>query len=182
MLQIAVGSTNPVKARAASNGFTIATRKEVRCHIFSVESSVPDQPVGEAETWLGAKTRAINSWDEYIKKLGKKPDFSIGFEGGVTSKTSMAMDCFAHICIYDGEHFGISKTASFPLPYAITRLVKEGLELGEADDKVFNTVNSKQGYGTVGKLTKGVINRTQYYEHAVVLAYARFNFPELYIE
>merc|ERR1711962_1905044 len=89
------------------------------------------------------------------------------------------MHCMACICIYNGEYCSTANSASFPLPYAITKLVKEGLELGDADDRVFNTVNSKQGEGTVGKLTKGVVDRTAYYEHAVVLAFARFNFPLL---
>ena len=57
------------------------------------------------------------------------------------------------------------------LPPAMARLVlEEGLELGDADDRVMGTLNSKQKGGTVGALTGGLITRAGYYEHAFVLA------------
>ena len=56
------------------------------------------------------------------------------------------------------------------------------MELGNADDKVFSTVNSKQKGGTVGKLTRGVIDRAQYYESAVILAMIPFIWPSLYTD
>ncbi|EED93722.1 predicted protein, partial [Thalassiosira pseudonana CCMP1335] len=46
--------------------------------------------------------------------------------------------------------WGYAKTASFLLPPAISELVLEqGMELGHADDIVFDRVNSKHGSGTV---------------------------------
>ena len=180
MIHLAVGSTNPVKISSATTGIAKAMGNVVECEGFVVKSTVPDQPIGEAETMRGAKSRALNSWKAFTEKNGKAPDYSIGLEGGVTMTTTM--DCFACICIYDGKCYGTSKTASFPLPHAISKLVKEGFELGDADDKVFNTVNNKQAGGTVGVLTKGVIPRAAYYEHAVILAFARFNFPDLYAD
>ena len=59
-------------------------------------------------------------------------------------------------------------------------LVKQGLELGHADDKVFNRVNSKQGSGTVGILSNYVIDRSAYYEHALVLALVPWIRPDVY--
>lgn len=61
--------------------------------------------------------------------------------------------------VYNGEKFGSARTASFFLPEAIATLVKGGLELGDADDKVFGSTNNKQSGGTVGHLTNGVIGR-----------------------
>ena len=91
------------------------------------------------------------------------------------------MDCFAWIVIYNGNQFGSAKTASFFLPPAITRLVKdEGVELGDADDRVFGSTNNKQSGGTVGHLTNGIINRSDYYTHAVIFAFVPFLWPELY--
>lgn len=46
--------------------------------------------------------------------------------------------------------------------------------------QVFGKVNSKQGQGTVGQLTNGLIDRTLFYEHAVVLALAPFMHPDVY--
>ena len=59
-------------------------------------------------------------------------------------------------------------------------LVREGKELGEADDIVFGKENSKQTYGAVGLLTGDVIDRTRFYEDAVVLALIPFRNPDLY--
>jgi non-canonical (house-cleaning) NTP pyrophosphatase len=56
------------------------------------------------------------------------------------------------------------------------------MELGAADDLVFDTTNSKQKEGSVGQLTHGVIDRKNFYEQAVVLAFIRFQWPELYSE
>ena len=108
------------------------------------------------------------------------PDFSVGLEGGVQS-IGNELECFAWIVVFNGSFLGYARTASFRLPSVITNLVvNEGMELGDADDKVFSTVNSKQKGGTIGKLTRGVIDRAKYYETAVVLAMIPFLWPELY--
>ena len=52
--------------------------------------------------------------------------------------------CSACICLYDGKCSATSKTPSFPLPHEISKLVKEGLELRDAEDNAINKVNSKQ--------------------------------------
>ena len=76
---------------------------------------------------------------------------------------------------------GISKIASFKLPNRISYLVLEKkVELGHADDVLFNRVNSKHGSGTVGILTKSIITRSLYYDHALVLALSSFIWPEHY--
>jgi non-canonical (house-cleaning) NTP pyrophosphatase len=54
----------------------------------------------------------------------------------------------------------------------VAALVRAGVELGEADDRVFGRSGSKQGEGAVGLLTKGAICRSSYYEHALILALA----------
>lgn len=80
------------------------------------------------------------------------------------------------------EIIGIAKTAAFALPREISRLVlQEKMELGDADDQVFQRVNSKQGMGTVGMLTKSIISRSEYYKHALILALTPFVWPEHYI-
>jgi len=80
------------------------------------------------------------------------------------------------------EIVGIAKTASFSLPFEISRLVlQDKMELGDADDHVFQRVNSKQGMGTVGMLTKSLISRSEYYKHALILALTPFVWPEHYI-
>ena len=76
----------------------------------------------------------------------------------------------------EGSRWGLAKTATFALPNKIVQLMKGNppMELGDADDKVFSDINSKQKGGTIGKLTKGLIDRTAYYQHALLCALAPF--------
>lgn len=98
----------------------------------------------------------------YMAIYGKRTGFVIDLFAAPDTKT------------YTGDKkpvYGVSKTASFAMPPAIKKLiVDEGLELGDADDRFFKRVKSKHGSGTVGILTNGVIDRAEYYEHALLLA------------
>jgi len=51
------------------------------------------------------------------------------------------------------------------------------MELGAADDLVFQDVNSKQKGGAVAKFTNGAIDRASYYEHALHCALVPFLAP-----
>ena len=75
---------------------------------------------------------------------------------------------------------GSAKTGSFLLPKPVEALVRSGVELGVADDQVFGRVDSKKGDGVVGILTRGIINRSTYYSHALVLALIPFMNREIY--
>jgi inosine/xanthosine triphosphatase len=54
------------------------------------------------------------------------------------------------------------------------------MELGAADDIVFARANSGYGQGTIGKLTNGIVDRSIYYEHAILLAIIPWMHPALY--
>ena len=80
------------------------------------------------------------------------------------------------------KSWGYSKTSSFLLPPALCDLViNQNMELGHADDKIFQRVNSKHGQGTIGKLTDGEIDRSDYYVHALKQALIPWIRPELYL-
>ncbi len=53
-------------------------------------------------------------------------------------------------------------------------------ELGEALDKIFNRINTKQAEGHFGLMTNKVITRTQGYRDGVIMALARFIQPQLF--
>lgn len=76
--------------------------------------------------------------------------------------------------------FGVAKTAAFCIPKPVSDLIETGLELGDADDKVFGRTNGKHGSGTVGILSKGLIDRSAYYEHALILALMPWIRPDVY--
>ena len=71
-------------------------------------------------------------------------------------------------------YFGGLEAAPLPLTDLPSNPFQEGLELGDASDRVFSKVNSKHHDGTVGLLTAGAIGRSAYYQHAITLALAPF--------
>jgi inosine/xanthosine triphosphatase len=137
--------------------------------------------MSDEETKSGATNRCKNAFDAYIAQHGVQPDYAVGLEGGVTLSAEQELECFAWMVVYNGKLFGKARTGAFVLPHVIRDLILiDKLELGEADDRVFKTVNSKHKGGSVGQFTNGVIDRTAYYEHAIILAYIPFNYPQLY--
>ncbi|GGZ21294.1 non-canonical purine NTP phosphatase [Echinicola pacifica] len=163
---IVVGSKNPVKVNSTSKGFhKIFDEQHFIVEGLNINSQVSDQPMGDQETYQGAFNRASNA-----QKTFPEADFWVGIEGGVED-TGEEMSAFAWVVILNkAGKIGKSKTATFILPEAISKLVRGGMELGEADDKVFDRENSKQESGAVGILTKGAVDRAKYYEQAVSLA------------
>ena len=106
-------------------------------------------------------------------------DYWVGIEGGV-DRDGEQMLAFAWIVIRSREQTGKARTGAFYLPRSIVQLVLDGKELGEADDIIFNRQNSKQENGAVGLLTRDIIDRKKYYEHAVILALIPFLNPDHY--
>lgn len=143
---------------------------------YSVPSGVSAQPMGDRETRQGATERARNALQAYRDAHGgEAPDFGVGLEGGCGEEEGGELTCFAYMVVVSKEGVvGWAKTGSLLLPSSVAALVRGGLELGLADDKVFGRVGSKSGEGAVGLLTKGRVDRTAYYKHAMILALARF--------
>jgi len=96
----------------------------------------------------------------------------------------VGVECYAWMAIKEirTNRWGFARTASFVLPHVVSKLILEGVELGEADDRVFGRTNSKQEDGSVGLLTRGIIDRTEYYVHALTLALVPFMNREVYFE
>jgi non-canonical (house-cleaning) NTP pyrophosphatase len=125
--------------------------------------------------------RAKNAYEAYkTSHNDTPPNFAVGLEGGVVYTDARELECFAWCAVYDGCSYGTARSSSFNLPKAISDLVDGGMELGDADDEVFRSTNAKQGGGTIGHLTRGLISRTQYYTPMVTLAFVPFQWPELY--
>lgn len=169
MPRIIVASKNPVKIQAALQGFQqMFPQTEFSAEGLSVPSGVADQPMTSDETLHGARNRA-----EGARQVLPDADYWVGIEGGV-DETAHGMEVFAWVVVLDGTRTGESKTGTFFLPDEIVTLIRQGVELGDADDRVFGRENSKQGNGAVGILTGDIIHRTSYYVHAVVLALIPF--------
>lgn len=94
----------------------------------------------------------------------------MGIEGGIEVVDEQLM-AFAWMSIMSAHgRRGEARSATLPLPRAIKDLIDQGMELGDANDQVFATVNSKQGGGAYGLLTDGLYTRESVYTQTLVLA------------
>ncbi len=175
MLTLVVASTNPVKIQAAVNGFQrLFPGSELNVITAAVPSDVRHQPLSDEETLRGALNRSAKA-----QAAHPHADYWIGIEGGI-QPIEPEMIAFAWIVVRSKEMIGKGRTGTFFLPPAVAELIRQGKELGEADDIVFGRTNSKQDNGAVGLLTDNVIDRAQLYEHAMILALIPFKNEALY--
>ena len=175
MNTIVIASKNPVKIAATLNGFRKMFPSE-EFNILSVkaQSNVSDQPMNSEETLTGACNRAANA-----REILPVADYWVGIEGGV-EMDGQELAAFAWVVVQSRHQVGKGRTGTFYLPHKISDLVRSGIELGKADDIVFNRSNSKQENGAIGLLTGDLIDRTQLYEMAVLFALLPFRNQELY--
>lgn len=173
MKRVIVASKNPVKIEVATRAFAAVFADETfEIAGVSSVSGVPDQPMGD-ETRSGALNRL-----RFVMKSEPDADYWIGQEGGLM-RDGKSLVSRAWIAVADtSKTIAESSTASFHLPPAITRYIEEGMELGHAADRFFESVNSKQGKGTIGHLTDGIINRAEYYLPAAIIAISELKHRE----
>ena len=189
-LSVALGSTNPAKVRAVEAAFSsVFSSHCIQVQPTTVCSGVDKQPWGDRMTKSGAMTRALQA-EFMCRQVGNDgTTFCVGIEGGVEDAqdvdglmgNKIKLECFAWIAVrHVSGQWGISRTASFQLPPQIQRLMQDGMELGAAIDKIFRLTDSKKEGGAVGALTHARIQRSGYYEQAIVLALAPFMNTALY--
>src|SRR5690606_6042979 len=175
--RIVVASKNPAKIRAALGAFRrMFPDRRFEVEGVSVPSGVGHQPMSDEETLLGARNRA-----EGARRLAPDADFWVGMEGGVEEHPA-GLASFAWIVVLSRSQIGQGRSGVFFLPEPVARLVRSGVELGDANDRVFATQGSKLEAGAIGLLTRGALDRVELYEHATVLALVPFVHPELYDE
>lgn len=172
-MKVVVASRNPVKKMAVLEGFN-AYFSDAEIESIDVDSGVSDQPGTDDETLTGARNRVKESRSQIYDA-----DFWVAIEGGVQAGDNDVL-AFAWVVIYSAGKYGEARSASFVLPKKVAHLVAGGMELGTANDLVFNESNSKQKNGAVGLLTHDKIVRTELYRQAVILALIPFMNPGLY--
>ena len=174
--KIVVASGNPVKLAALQKGFQeVFPQFRYNWETVNAPSGVSDQPSSDAETRLGAFNRV-----EFIRKLNPRAVYWCGIEGGIEFDQDGHMFAFAWVVIQDKSLCGMARSGAFLLPPQVAKLVRSGLELGDADDMVFQQANSKQKNGAIGLLTGDLITRTSLYQEAVIMALVPFKNRDLY--
>jgi len=169
-VKVVVASRNPVKIGAVRQAFTtVFAAGPPDIVSVDVDSGVGDQPTSDAATRSGARARAHAARD-----VAPDADFWVGLEGGIDVFGEQLM-AFAWMAI-QGRCGDISeaRSATLPLPPAVKELIDGGMELGAANDRVFATVNSKQGGGAYGLLTEGRYTREQIYTQTLIIALVPF--------
>lgn len=171
---VAVGSTNPVKC-AAVRAVLAPLAPNARIEGVSVASTVSDQPFGDEETIRGALARATAARDALGAQMG------VGIEGGVVEEPDGTMRTCAWAAIVDANGLqGVGGSLAVPLPNVVAQMIRDGLELGQAMDRLVGEHDTKRGKGAVGILTRGLVDRQRAYEVLVAYALAPFLAPEYY--
>jgi inosine/xanthosine triphosphatase len=175
MSHVVVGSTNPVKIAAAA-AVLERTGSRARVDGISVPSGVRDQPEGDDETIRGATQRARAALD------ATDADLAVGIEGGIVEEYGHMRTCaWAAVVSRDGR-VGVGGSLAMPLPDRVAALVRGGVELGLAMDRVTGGHDTKRGSGAVGILTAGLVDRQRAYEALVTYALAPFLSADFYDE
>lgn len=238
VLRVAIGSSNPIKVKAAelairqvlddqksilggssskeavcadeynSERIINASNVEIDLQSFDVDSCVRAQPFDNEETRAGAKNRAKRAYHAFRQaNENENPHFALGIEGGVEwGDNTKELYCMAWMAAYgkrlgDDDAYrslqnvdtqqdnysettqamlGLAKSAMFHVPIPVADLVRKGVELGAADDTVFHREKSGQGSGTIGIVSGGLINRTEYYVSPLIMALSPWIRPDLY--
>ncbi len=176
MKQIAVGSRNPVKIEAVRLAFTKIWPDDVWEAVgYKTQSGVSAQPMSAAESQTGAKNRAIAAL-----KQNADAWYGVGIEGGLEQIGDNWYDC-GWCVVVDRDGFeGIASSARIPTPESIMKHIRNGAELGDAIDNIFNRKNTKQAEGHFGLMTNNAVTRTSGYVQGVCLALSRFLHPKLF--
>jgi inosine/xanthosine triphosphatase len=187
--RVRVGTANPPKleaVRLAVRAYSPAAEVEG----VAVESGVPEQPVGFDEILRGARNRAGAAG------ASAACDLSVGIEDGLVELPGLGsgpvlnMGC---VIVTDGKREGMGISSAFAYPPACVAPAFEAREpIGELFDAYWreqragspspNSAPSAISSGNVGKLSLGVLNRSEYARHAVLCALIPFLHPDLYRE
>ena len=181
---VRVGSRNRPKLDAVHAAMS-AYAPAVRVEGASVPTGVPEQPVGWDEIVRGARNRARGALAEGAC------DLAVGIEDGLVemalegSREVLNVGC---ACVTDGsrESLGFSSAFAYP-PQCVVPALEERVPIGEVFDRLFSTYSgdrvdlpSGATTGNIGKLSQGVLPRSDYARQAVLCALVRFLHPTLY--
>lgn len=173
MSRVIISSLNPAKINAVKSAFeAVFPEQQFEFTGVAVSSEVPDQPIGDEETHLGAINRIKNA-----KMHTPGADYYVGLEAGIADNRT-----FAWMVIETKNRRGESRSASLELPPAVIERLSHQHELGDVMDELFSTNNIKQKGGAIGLLTQFQLTRSSVYHQALILALVPFINPEHYVD
>ncbi len=172
VIQVNVGSNNPIKAQAVKSVFERALGPtEVR--LIPVESGVPPQPFDD-DTAKGACERA--------KSALLDADFGVGIEAGLIWHRSLKLYFDVQFCAIvsrDGQ-LTVGHGSGFVYPPKIIESVLAGRPVGEVMSELTGIKKLGHKIGAIGYLSKNLLTREQLTEQAVLMALIPRLHRELY--
>ena len=113
-----------------------------------------------------------------IAKTGA--DLAFGLEGGVIFERERPW-LVSWVAAIDREgRSGEASGLRMPLPRSAAEKLRQGDELGDVIDALFDVHLSKQQAGAIGLLTEGFVSRTDAFADLVAMACAPLLRPDLY--
>lgn len=165
---VALASKNPAKVQAVERAMQqLFPDTALQYQTLTMASGVSEQPMSDEETRLGAENRLQSLMQETTA------NFYFSIEGGCENDERGRL-ATAWIFCSDGEKKYAAKSAGFYLSEELVQAMDEGLELGEACDKVYGLSESKKGQGAIGLLSFSLIDRIELYRPAVIFAAMHF--------
>ncbi|MFB9992357.1 DUF84 family protein [Deinococcus oregonensis] len=180
MRLVVVGSQNPAKVRPVQEIFA-QLKPEAVVVGRDVPSGVPDQPLGEPQTQLGAVNRAWAAVE--IAETEQRADaWGVGLEGGVRIDGPGQGWLFGIVAVAHAGQLETVRTAEMRLPPPVLARIQAGEELGSVMDDLLGTKDVKRGVGSVGMLTGGLADRADVWRMGLALALAPFLNRQLFEE
>lgn len=187
--RVRVGSRNEPKIEAVRSAMAAYAPEVAVCGV-EVDSGVPEQPVGFEAIVQGARNRA-----DAARRSGDC-DLAVGIEDGLVAlPVGAEEDAVSHLnigcaAVSDGERVSLGFSSGFAYPPGVSELaVRDGTPIGGLFDALWlerrgesQRLPSARTSGNVGKLTAGVLPRSEYARHAVLCALVAFVNPDLYPE
>ena len=184
--RVAVGTTNEPKLEAVRLALA-PYAPEARVEGRPVDSGVPEQPVGWEAIVEGSRNRASRA-------ASTDCELSIGIEDGLVPVPAgdggiqhVNVGCVA-VLRADCFSLGFSSGFAYP-PACLTRAVQGHEDIGTAFDRFWrkhrdeaDPIPSGRSVGNIGRLSLGVLPRSEYTRHAVVCALLPLLHSDLYPE
>lgn len=165
-MDVAVGSTNPVKVGAVERTLE---RFDPRVTAVAVASGVPEQPWSIEETVTGAENRARRAF------AATDADYGVGLEGGVARLEGVpGVSLIMWAAVTDGDRLERGGGPTLRLPDDVADRLEDGGELGPVMDDRLGTDGIAETDGAAGVLTAGLTDRTGALGEAVACAFGPF--------
>lgn len=179
MLRVAVASERRPKVEAVRRALNRLERtgwEKMDILARSTASGVRATPLSDAEMRLGAQQRTATLLEQ-LRQQGVPAAFYLGLEGGLHVEEDgcarrVWLRSWAFAC--DGREGAWGCGPTLELPEELARGVLRGEDLAAVIDRVTGERDVRSQGGTWGYVTRGLIDRADAFEAAVLAAMARF--------